>query len=93
MDHPDPHVDGVQRRSEFDRLAGDVDFTLIRVVLAEEDFHQSCFPGAILSQDRMDLTRSDLEVDMIIGDPRKCFVMPFASGRFSTQDLLISAFG
>lgn len=55
-------------------LTGKVNFSFVRLVLAEEDFHEGGFSGAILPQDRVNLTRFYLEIDPIIGhDPWESF--------------------
>jgi hypothetical protein len=72
VDHPDAHFNGVQGRSESDRLTGYVDFTFVGLIFPEQDFHQGSLARAILPQDSVNLASFDREVYVVIGeDPRE----------------------
>ena len=68
MNHPNPQIDGVKRRSELDRLPPDIDLTLVGLIQPEQDIHQGGLPGAIFSKDCMDLTSLHVEIDTVVGD-------------------------
>jgi hypothetical protein len=50
------------------RLTVQSDLSRVRPVEAVQDLHECAFAGAILSQQGMDLTAVNLQIDMIIGD-------------------------
>ena len=70
--HPDPGVDRVARRMELDEAAGDLDLAFVRPVEAGEDVHQRRLPGAVLPEERVDLSRRDVERHVVVReDPRE----------------------
>jgi hypothetical protein len=68
VNHADAFIDGVERRPEFDLFATDIDLSLVRLVLAKKDFHQSGLPSAVFPQDGVDFAGFDLEIYAIVGD-------------------------
>jgi hypothetical protein len=68
VNHPDAQIDGIQRRPESDLLATEENLTLVGLQYAKEDFHQSGFTSAVLPQDRVNLPRFYLKIDMVISD-------------------------
>ncbi len=68
MNHPDAKADGIQRRPESHLLPVNVDPAFVGLEQPEQDLHQGGLAGAVLPQDGVDLARTNLEVDVIIGD-------------------------
>jgi len=49
-------------------------FPLIRAQYTVDDLYQGAFAGTVFSQQGMDLTRGDIEADIVVGEtPRKLF--------------------
>jgi hypothetical protein len=44
------------------------DLAIIRLVQAVEDAHQGGFPGAVLTQQRVDFACSHIKIDVIVGN-------------------------
>ncbi len=83
--HADAELDCIQRRFELDFFAAHVDLALIRLKHAEQDFHQRSLAGAVLTQDGVDFTRLDADINLIVGDdPWETLSHPaqFNDGRF-----------
>jgi hypothetical protein len=77
VNHPNSQIDGIQTRSEFDRLSTDIDLSFVGLIFPEEDFHQGGFPGTILTQDGVNLTRLDFEINTVVGNnSRESFCDP-----------------
>ena len=68
MDHADPGGDRVAWRAEVDGTAVDADGALVGPVQAGEDVHQRALAGPVLAEQRVDLARSQVEVDVIVGE-------------------------
>ena len=68
--HPDAGADRVTRRVERDRVPVEDDLALVRPVQAVEHVHQGRLAGAVLAQERMDFSPTEIEVDRVVGhDP------------------------
>ena len=67
VDHADPERDGVSRRADLHLLAPHADAAAVRRVHAVEHPHQSRLAGPVLADQRMDLARPELEVDLVVG--------------------------
>ena len=65
--HADPGLDRVARSVEVDRATVDQQLTLVRRVQAVEHVHQRALAGTVLAEERVDLTRLDREVDVVVG--------------------------
>ncbi len=68
VNHADAEVNGVQGRVEGHLLPVNVDLAFVGLEQPEQDLHQGGLAGAVLTQDGVDLTGSDLKVDVVIGD-------------------------
>ena len=51
-----------------DRPAVDADLALVRPVEAGEDVHERALAGAVLAEQRVDLARPQVEVDVVVGE-------------------------
>ena len=72
MDHTDAAGRRVGGGMEADRFSVYQDLALVRLIDAEQDAHQRGFPGAVFSQQRVDLSLADPDGDVVVGnDPRK----------------------
>jgi hypothetical protein len=65
--HADAQRDGIFGAGDFDRLAVDQDRSGIHGMESVENLHQGAFAGAVLSQEGVNLTRSDGEVNIVVG--------------------------
>src|SRR5690606_26761917 len=54
-------------RVEADRTAAQVDLTLVRLQVAEQDVHQGRLAGTVFAQQGVDLLGADVEVDVVVG--------------------------
>jgi hypothetical protein len=70
VDHADARDHRVARASEGDLLVVNQDLAAIGLVQPIEDVHQGALAGTVLAEQSMDLTRSDHQVDRIVGDQR-----------------------
>jgi len=70
MDHGDPAPQGAPRRPRFDTLSEYLDVSSIGVMLAAEDLTQRRLAGAVLSDQRVNLALSNIEIDAISHDRR-----------------------
>jgi len=68
MHHRDPGVERVAGRAELDAVPEELDLTLVRAVETGEDVRERRLPGAVLTQQRVDLSRGSLEVDVVVRD-------------------------
>ena len=68
MDHADPAADRVRRPGQVDLGAVDEDLALVRAREPVEDVHQGRLARAVLAEQRVDLTRADVQVDRLVGD-------------------------
>jgi len=68
--HADPVLDGLQRRADADGPAVDADLALGGRVEPIEDAHQRRLAGAVLPEQRVDLSGLQVEVDRVVGDDR-----------------------
>ena len=70
--HPDPVIDRVARGVDSDALAVQADLTLVRVVEAVEDVHEGRLAGAVLTEQRVNLSLAQVEIDVVVRhDPGK----------------------
>src|SRR5262245_27888946 len=53
---------GVGAGEGSDPVSGDLDFSIIRLVHAGKDVHQSAFAGAVFAAQRMHLSRTHLKI-------------------------------
>ena len=67
MHHLDAPGDRVGRARDMNRFPVDKNLALVRYGQAIEDVHEGGLAGAVLSQQRMDLPRPQIEVDVIVG--------------------------
>ena len=65
--HLDAAGDRVGRARDMNRFPVDKNLALVRYGQAIEDVHEGGLAGAVLSQQRMDLPRPQIEVDVIVG--------------------------
>jgi hypothetical protein len=68
MHHRDPGVERVAGRVELDAFPEELDLALVRAVETGEDVRERRLPGAVLTQQRVDLPGCCLEVDMVVRD-------------------------
>ena len=68
--HADAEADGIRRARHLDPLAADVDLSLVGAVEAVEDVHERRLARAVLTQQRVHLALSQVEVDRVVGDER-----------------------
>ena len=102
VDHANAGRDGVTRAFKGHGLPVDTDLPFIGVVQPVQNVHKSRLARTILSEERMDLSRFNDKVDMVIGDkgskllcdPDKlklhlgCCLSLCSSGRLMITDLL-----
>ena len=67
MDHADAQLHRLGRRIDADLLPAEIDVALRGLVQAEEDVHQGTLAGAVLAQERVDLPRPDVKIDVPVG--------------------------
>jgi hypothetical protein len=65
VDHRDPASPRVQRIGGAKRRALELEVARVRHVRAAEDLHQRAFAGAILPDERVDFTGSNLQRDIL----------------------------
>jgi len=70
VDHADAEGECVPRVGDVGEPAVDQDLATVGGVEAIEDRHQRRLAGAVLSQQRMDLAGTNVEVDSVVGDDR-----------------------
>ena len=68
VDHADIVRQRVRRGVKRHRLAVEQDFARVRLVHAVEDFHQRRFARAVFAEQRVNLARFHVEIDVIIGE-------------------------
>ena len=68
MDHAEPGVDRVPRAVKVDRIAIDEDLPAIGRIEPHQDVHQGRFAGPILSQQGMNLSLPNGEIDPVVGN-------------------------
>ncbi len=67
MDHSNPEIDCIIWRSNGDGLSVDEDLPLVWMIHTVQDFHQSAFACAVLTQKSMDLVATNIEVNTVAG--------------------------
>ena len=65
MDHADAVLNGILRIADGRFRAVDANLPFVRMVQAVEHLHQRRFARAILAQQRVDLARVHIEVDLV----------------------------
>jgi len=65
--HPDPEIDRVPRRMDRDGFPLDPDFAFVGVVEAVQDVHERRFAGPVLTEERVHLAATQVEIDMVVG--------------------------
>ena len=68
MHHADTQSDGVARTADVHVFAVDVDLTRVRRDQAVEDVHQSRLACAVLAYQGVNLTLTDAEVHLVVGE-------------------------
>ena len=68
--HANAGMDGVLGSCEIGRLAVDQDFALVRAVETAENVHQRRLAGTVLPQQAEDLSGTDIEMYVRVGDHR-----------------------
>src|SRR5690606_26298792 len=68
VDHADAGGDRLDRRSKADLPSVDEDASPVRLVDAGQDVHQRRLAGAVLAQKSMNLSRDEVEVQVLVGD-------------------------
>jgi hypothetical protein len=68
MHHRDSGIERVAGGAELDAFPGELDLALVRTVETGEDVRERRLPRAVLTQQRVDLARGSLEVDVVIRD-------------------------
>ncbi len=72
VDHAHACVDRIPGRAEVHDLPGEADLALVGPVEAREDVRQRRLAGAVLTEQRVNLARRRLEVDVVVRDhPRE----------------------
>jgi hypothetical protein len=64
LDHRDPRSSRIAGRSQIDELSIDTDFSLELLNKSGSDLHQGRFAGTILTHERVNLSRPQLEIDL-----------------------------
>jgi len=67
MDHVDPAGDRVRGTADVYFLAVQQDRAFVRPGQPVEDVHQRCLAGAVLAQQGMDLARTNVQIDVVVG--------------------------
>ena len=67
VDHPDALGDGIAGLVDLHPPASDVDLPLVGRVEAVEDVHQGRLPGTVLTQQGVDLSLLQGEVNVVVG--------------------------
>ena len=74
MNHADPVVECILRRSDLDGFVVKIDLSLIRIIDAGEHVHERRLAASVLSEKGQDLTSVDVKVHPAVGDSgAKCF--------------------
>ncbi len=68
VNHADPQGIGVVRVLDFDLNTVLLDDAFFRLVQAEQNAHQRAFPGAVFTQQRVNLALAQLQGDVVVGD-------------------------
>ena len=68
VDHPETGRDRVARRAERDRRPVEEDLARIRPVEPRQDVHQRALAGPVLAEQRVDLARAQVEINLVVGD-------------------------
>ena len=68
VDHADPQRDRVAGRGDLHLVASDEDPPAVRRVHAVQHPHERGLAGAVLSDQRMHLTRAQLEIHLVVGE-------------------------
>ena len=68
VDHADPAGDRVRGTGQVDLGAIEQDRALVGRGQPVEDVHQGGLAGAVLAEQRVDLARPDVEIDVVVGD-------------------------
>ena len=68
--HADPHADRLARRADVHRLAAEEDLALVGLVEPVEDVHERGLPRAVLPEQGVHLTATQVEVDAVVRDER-----------------------
>jgi hypothetical protein len=68
VDHADPGADGVAGSGELHGLAVDEDLTAGGLEDAVQHVHERGLARAVLSENRVDLSGLDHQVDLVVGD-------------------------
>ncbi len=68
VDHADPAGDGVARRAERHGLPVEAQLSLVGLVEPGQDVHERGLAGAVLAEQRVDLARADVEIDVVVGE-------------------------
>ncbi len=68
MHHADTPGDGVGWAGDAHLITVEQDLTLVRRGQAVQDVHERRLARAVLSQQRVDLPRAHVEVDVVVGD-------------------------
>ncbi len=72
--HANPLANGVGGALDVDTLTVNVDFSLVRRIKPVEDIHQRAFSGAVFTQQGMDFTFFQGQIDVVVGqNARKTF--------------------
>ena len=66
MHHPDSAIDGGPRGASGGGVAEDLDAARVRAHETCEDVHERGLSGAVLAEERVDLTGLQLEVDPVV---------------------------
>ncbi|GAB3143901.1 hypothetical protein GCM10027290_21120 [Micromonospora sonneratiae] len=68
MHHPDPGGDGVARSLDPQRLSVDQDLALVGLEQAVQHVHQGRLARAVLTEQGVNLSRLNRQVDVVVGD-------------------------
>ena len=67
MDHPDAELHRLGGGRNINFLPMEIDFSPILLLETIEDVHQGCLAGTILSQHAVNLSLTNVEVDVVVG--------------------------
>ena len=88
VDHADAGGHGIPRPTEMLHDVIEEDLALIGTVQAIQDVHEGRLAGTVLAEQRVDLTRLDDEVDVVVGDePAEAFGDPAELELHSSQSI------
>ena len=68
VDHPDPQIKRILGRLDQNFLPVDPDGSFIRKIDPGQHVHQCCLAASVLTEDRKDLSFSEREIDVIVGN-------------------------